>query len=111
MHEVAFHQNLPPRLESDLFDIYPDSQHVQSVGLARASDSQLWSYARNNHFVVVTKDADFSDRSAIEGHPPKIVWIRIGNSTTSEIESALRKNHKEIIRFEQNDNLGVLALF
>lgn len=109
--KLLFDQNLPPRLESDISTLYPHSQHVQSVGLKRASDSELWSYARDNDFMIVTKDVDFSDRSAIEGHPPKIVWIRIGNCTTSEIESALRKNHAKILEFEQNDNLGVLALF
>ncbi len=109
--KLLFDQNLPPRLVSDLSSLYPHSRHVQAVGLERASDSQLWSYARDNDFIIVTKDVDFSDRSAIEGHPPKIIWIRIGNCTTSEIESALRRNHVKILEFEQNDNLGVLALF
>jgi len=93
-----------------LSDLFQGSQHVQSVGLDRSLDIPLWNFARDNGFVIVTKDVDFSDRSAIAGHPPKIIWIRIGNCTTSDIESAIRKNHERIAAFDEDEELGVLAL-
>ena len=91
--------------------LFPGSEHVQAIGLDRAPDTPLWEFARDNDFVIVTKDVDFSDRSAIAGHPPKIVWIRLGNCTTSDIESAIRRNHERIEAFNKDKDLGVLALF
>ena len=107
---LLFDQNLSPRLVAMLADMFPGSQHVQSVDLDRSPDAPLWTFARDNDFVIVTKDADFSDRSAIAGHPPKIIWIRLGNCTTSEIESTIRTNHEQIEVFNKDKSLGVLAL-
>ena len=109
--KLLFDQNLAPRLVTMLADLFPGSEHVLSVGLDRAPDAPLWEFARDHDFVIVTKDVDFSDRSAMVGYPPKIIWLRIGNCATSEIESAIRTNHEQIEAFDKNEGLGVLALF
>ena len=109
--KLLFDQNLSPRLVMMLGDLFPGSEHVQGVGFGEASDASLWEFARDNAFVIVTKDVDFSDRSAIAGHPPKIIWIRLGNCSTAAIASALRNNHAQTEAFEVDDDLGVLALF
>ena len=108
--KLLFDQNLSPHLVTLLADLFPGSEHVQAVGLDRADDVPLWEFARDHAFVIVTKDVDFSDRSAIAGHPPKIIWIRLGNRSTSEIESAIRTNHEQIEAFETDEDLAVLAL-
>ena len=109
--KLLFDQNLSPRLAPDLADLFPGSEHVQNLGLDREPDGPVWEYARSYGFVIVTKDADFSDRSAMAGHPPKVIWLRLGNCTTSEIEATLRLRTAEIERFGGDSRLGVLALF
>jgi predicted nuclease of predicted toxin-antitoxin system len=71
----------------------------------------LWNFARENDFLIVTKDVDFSDRSALFGYPPKVIWIRLGNCTTTEIESALRQHHEHINAFNKDMSAGVLTIF
>ena len=39
----------------------------------RWSDSQVWDYARLNDLVIVTKDADFSNRVMLSAPPPRVV--------------------------------------
>ena len=51
--KLLFDQNLSPLLVDDLDDIYPDSAHVQSLGLDRSPDTPLWDFARDNGFVIV----------------------------------------------------------
>jgi predicted nuclease of predicted toxin-antitoxin system len=109
--KLLFDQNLPPGLVEALSDLYPGSAHVQKMGLDRATDDQLWAFARDQGYAIVTKDADFSDRSAWHGFPPKVVWLRLGNSSTAEIESALRKHQSEMLELDQDSRLGVLAVF
>ena len=108
--KLLFDQNLSPRLAEELADLFPGSTHVQALGLSQSLDTPLWDFARNNEFVIVTKDVDFSDRSAMLGHPPKVIWVRLGNCSTSEIEAALRAQYERIESFNADENLGVIAI-
>jgi predicted nuclease of predicted toxin-antitoxin system len=44
-----------------------------------ATDSSIWDFAKMNGLVIVTKDADFSERMMISVPPPKVVHIKVGN--------------------------------
>ena len=80
------------------------------MGLDRASDTLLWEYAREHGFTLVTQDADFSEMSEVLGFPPKVIWIRRGNCSTSEIESMLRQSYAAIISREQDPTTGILTV-
>ena len=67
--------------------------------LSGSEDPEIWKYAKENDLAIVTFDSDFYDISIINGHPPKIIWIRTGNLTTSEIAQLMIENHKSIISF------------
>jgi predicted nuclease of predicted toxin-antitoxin system len=108
--KLLFDQNLSPRLVQHLSDLYPGSEHVCRVGLDRASDSIVWEYARQNGFTLVTQDADFSEMSDIFGHPPKVIWIRLGNCSTARIESILRHHHQAIASLDEDVTTHILTL-
>jgi predicted nuclease of predicted toxin-antitoxin system len=44
----------------------------------------------------VTKDADFHQRSFLFGHPPKVIWVRVGNASTAMIEALLRRRAGDV---------------
>jgi predicted nuclease of predicted toxin-antitoxin system len=58
----------------------------------------------------VTKDADYDDMGVVRGHPPKVLWLLIGNCTTAQIEAVLRQNHSLVEGFEQDPTMGTLCL-
>ncbi len=103
-------QNLSPRLVARLADLFPDSQHVSDLGLERASDRAVWDYARDHGYLIVTRDSDFSELSVLRGSPPKVLWVRIGNCTTGQIEALLRAHHAAIAAFGDDATAGVLML-
>ena len=109
--KLLFDQNLSPRLIELLSSFYPNSEHVQLVGLAQAQDSDVWKYARQNNLIIVSKDADFSELSMAHGFPPKIIWIRRGNCATREIETILLKDYDQIKEFVSQETKGILLLF
>ena len=109
--KLLFDQNLSPKLVTKLCEFFPNSKHVQDVGLGMASDDQVWAYALENEFTIISKDTDFSDRVEVSGFPPKIIWIRKENCSTTAIELILRENFSDIKRFEQDLDRGVLILF
>jgi predicted nuclease of predicted toxin-antitoxin system len=109
--KFLFDQNLPCSLVSRLADICPEASHVSLLGLDRASDDQVWGYARANGYTIVSKDSDFNERSVLRGTPPKVVWLRLGNCTTGCVEATLREHQAEIHAFIEDAMLGVLELF
>jgi predicted nuclease of predicted toxin-antitoxin system len=71
--KLLFDQNLSHKLVQALADIYLDCQHVRNIGLKTADDSIIWLYAKNNGYIIVSKDSDFHQRSFVWGYPPKII--------------------------------------
>ena len=108
--KLLFDENLSPRLVGALADVYPGSAHVHECGLGSGDDAAIWQYAKDNGFTIVSKDSDFQERSVLQGYPPKIVWLRAANCTSSQIESLLRTALPIIIRFIEEDRESCLVL-
>src|ERR1700726_2115988 len=98
--KLLFDQNLSPRLVRLLAADYPGSQHVRDAGLAAASDPAVWAYAAAPGLTSVSKDSDFQHRSLLLGHPPKVVWVRLGNCSTAAVVALLRKKQADLLAFE-----------
>jgi predicted nuclease of predicted toxin-antitoxin system len=71
---------------------------------------EIWQYAKDNGYAIVSKDSDFQERSVLRGHPPKIIWLRATNYTSAEIEGLLRAAVAVIARFIQEDRESCLVL-
>ena len=108
--KLLFDHNLSPELVERLADVFPQSEHVARVGLASASDFEVWDYAKKNSLTIVSKDSDLSEIGMVRGFPPRIVWIRRGNCSTSDIESVLRDSVDAIFRLGSSAPFGILIL-
>lgn len=93
-----------------LDDLFPGSAHVDRIGLGGGSDQVVWQYAKENGFVIVSKDSDFYEKSIFLGHPPKIVWIKRGNCTNRQIQLILRNKAEAITEFCQNDEVSFIRV-
>lgn len=78
-------ENLPVTL-ADLLPV--ECFHATKFG-RNQSDHELWIAAREQDLVILTRDTDFFDRLMIEGPPPKVVWVRLGNLRRRELEVGL----------------------
>ena len=75
MKGYLFDGNVPARLRfSPELPIVPLSKVSRNP-----SDSQIWEFARKHDLVIVSKDADFSDRIITKSPPPWVVHLRFGN--------------------------------
>ena len=108
--KLLFDENLSPRLVESLRDIYPDSKHVSGVELGAADDSAIWEYAKIHGFAIVSKDSDFAERGVLEDDPPKVIWIRLGNCSSTEIERQLRAACDIVRAFIEQDENTCLQL-
>ena len=103
-------QNLSSRLPSRLVAVFPGMIYVADLGLASASDEDVWEAAHREGCLIVTKDSDFVDMQVLRGFPPKVLWLRLGNCTTARIEDVLRMHVQDIESFEASAEVGLLAL-
>ena len=61
-------------------------------------------------FAIVTKDADFHQMSLVRGAPPKVVWIRVGNASTTSLRELLRARTPDIVLFGDDTEATLLTL-
>jgi predicted nuclease of predicted toxin-antitoxin system len=108
--KLLLDENLSPRLAAVLADVYPGPSHVHQYGLGSADDTAIWEYAKNNGFVIVSKDSDFEERSLLLGCPPKVVWLRVSNCTSADVEGVLRTAFSLIVRFVNDADETCLVL-
>ena len=64
---------------------YP-AAHVADLDLLHASDTQIWQYASQHSYVIVTKDEDFATR-VIRDPQVQVLWVRCGNYSRSALLS------------------------
>ncbi len=90
---------------------FSDLKHVKyHLGLQEALDIVVWTYALENDFVIVTKDDDFRQLSALRGAPPKVLWLNIGNCDTTFVAELLLRNTATISEFVADADTGLLVL-
>jgi predicted nuclease of predicted toxin-antitoxin system len=109
--KLLFDQNISYRILKKIEDIFPEAKHVKELKLDKSSDIEIWIYAKDNNFSIVTFDSDFMDLSILKGIPPKIIWLRLGNTSTNNIASIFRTKHKNIKEFLESEDSSLLELF
>ncbi len=70
----------------------------------------MWNYAAERGYTIVSKDADFHQRSLLLGAPPKVVWIRLGNCSVMDTANLLGERFITIERFHAREEAAFLAL-
>ncbi len=56
------------------------------------SDEQIWSYAKEQNLIIITKDADFSLKVLYKGIPPKVIHIKFGNLRIRDFHNVISNN-------------------
>jgi predicted nuclease of predicted toxin-antitoxin system len=85
--------NLPYR-----FSLWAGDEFMFARDLGeRWSDSEIWAYARAHDLIIVSKDADFSDRALVSRPPPKVIHIRFGNLRMRDFHGLIRRQWPEIV--------------
>ncbi len=97
--KLLFDQNISFRIISKIEINFPEAKQVRQLGIENYSDIEIWKFAKENKFTIVTFDADFFDLSNFKGHPPKIIWLRFGNTKTEFIASIINSRNSIIKDF------------
>lgn len=78
--------------------------------MERADDHVAWVYARDNGFVMVTKDSDFHELSLMRGSPPKVISLRVGNTGKANLIRLLTENAATLKAVLAEDGVGCIEI-
>ena len=107
--KLLFDQNISFRLIERISNLYPDAKQVRELGLENVTDNEILEFAKKNDYSIATFDSDFCDLNILKGFPPKIIWIRTGNTTTKNLEIIMKNKYERIKSFMQ-ENFGCLEI-
>jgi predicted nuclease of predicted toxin-antitoxin system len=108
--KILLDANISWKLVNILKPIFGECCHVDLIGLKiPAQDIDIWNYALNNGYIIITKDNDFVDLLEIRGFPPKIVLLKTGNNSSKALAKLLI-TIKPMIEDLENNNYGLLEI-
>lgn len=97
--KLLLDQNISYKLVRLLAPRFDYVKHVRNLGLVDASDLQIWTYARDNGYTIITFDSVFIDLSTLKSSLPKVIRLNFGNSTNLKIANKLLSNFQSISEF------------
>ena len=81
-----------------------DYVHMRDIG-ETWTDTRIWQYARDRDMIIVSKDADFSDRVMVSVPPPRVVHIRFGNMRMRDFHGLLSALWPRIVELSATNRL------
>ncbi len=96
---LLFDQNISFRIIAKIKLNFPEAKQVRELGIENYSDLEIWKFAKEKEYTIVTFDGDFYDLSNFKGFPPKIIWLRFGNTKTDFIANIINSRHSIINDF------------
>lgn len=107
---LIFDQNISHRILKELPPRFSGSTTIKKENLINANDKEIWGFAKNFNYTIVTQDSDFNDLNSVYGYPPKIVWLRLGNLSTVQIVKILSTKEEQIRNFINNEAYGCFEI-
>jgi predicted nuclease of predicted toxin-antitoxin system len=108
--KILLDANISWKLVNKLKPIFGECAHADLIGLnVPANDMDIWNYALNNGYIIVTKDNDFVDLLEINGFPPRVILLKTGNNSSKALFELL-VSIKPLVDDLENNNYGLLEI-
>ncbi|MBK9070559.1 MAG: DUF5615 family PIN-like protein [Myxococcales bacterium] len=108
--KLLLDENISPSLVPLLGSQSLQADHVETLRLRGAADVEIWDYAKHHGYVIASKDSDFRQLSSLFGHPPKVIWLAVGNAATRAIATLLIDNLAQLQAFHDDAEASMLVL-
>ncbi|MFZ1385891.1 MAG: DUF5615 family PIN-like protein [Thiolinea sp.] len=109
--KLLLDENLSRRIIASIEPSYKGSTQIALLGMDGASDREVWQFARDNNYILVTQDSDFNDFSTLYGYPPKVIWLKCGNQPRQRIVELLLSIKPDVEQFVADDELACLEVY
>lgn len=90
--QVWIDMQLPPALAEWWTQQFGMSAvHFATLGFERTPDEVAFESARQQNAIIVTKDVDFATLVQRLGAPPRVIWLRCGNTSVAALKLQLEQ--------------------
>ena len=89
---------------------YSGSNQVVLLGMESASDKAVWQKAKDDGYVIVTRDADFQELSLVWGQPPKVIRLKTLNQSRAATLKVLIDNQEAITEALLDNDLASVEI-
>jgi predicted nuclease of predicted toxin-antitoxin system len=109
---VLIDQNISHRILPHISPLFEEVAHVKALDWIDWNDHDIFMSARKLLFdAVITLDEDFNKLLLQHGKPPKIIWLKTGNCSTSKLSAVIISHKETILNFLLNDTFECLELY
>jgi predicted nuclease of predicted toxin-antitoxin system len=110
--KVLIDQNISYRIVPQIESLFDFLTHVKFLGWIDWNDHDIFMTARDQKYdAVITLDEDFNKLLLQHGTPPKIIWIKTGNCSTSKLVEVITTHGQIILDFLSDDTYDCLELY
>jgi predicted nuclease of predicted toxin-antitoxin system len=109
--KLLLDENLSRRLIPFLQHDYPGSSQVVLLGMESASDKEVWQKAKDEGYVILTRDADFQELSLVWGQPPKVIRLKTPNQSRAATLKILIENQVVIAESLLTHDMASVEIF
>ncbi len=109
--KLLIDENISWRIKFLIESYFDNIIHATQIKGCRLTDNEIFEYAKANNFSILTFDSDFSELISLKGFPPKIIWLKCGNSTKDIIASKLITNIEIIQKLILEPDIGIIEIF
>lgn len=109
--KLLLDENISYRVLKIIEAHFPGSIHITSLKTSKPTDIEIFLYPRSHDFTIVTFDEDFSDLLMLKGAPPKVIWLRCGNSSNLKIANKLLEARDNIHGFLLDGEKTILEIY
>jgi predicted nuclease of predicted toxin-antitoxin system len=102
--KLLLDQNISFQLVKKISHLFPETLQVKEAGIENYTDSEIWEFAKKNGYTIVSFDADFYELSILKKQPPKVIWLRTGNTSTDNLVNIFKDNYEVIEEFLNNES-------
>ena len=103
--------NISWRLCAFLTENFGECAHINKIDMPYpAKDSEIWQYAKDHEYIIVTQDTDFLHFLEIKGYPPKLILLKTGNTSRKQMEMILLQAKPSIFELYNTEEYGLLEI-
>ena len=108
--KLLLDEDLSRRLVPKLLDVFPGTIHVADMDMLRTPDPEIWQFAKENNFTIITKDDDFLALAHRFGPPPKLIMVEIGKCSNAILAERLRESAVRLNEIVTHTRAGIIKL-
>jgi predicted nuclease of predicted toxin-antitoxin system len=103
--------NISWRLCSFFTEYFGECTHINKTDLSHpAKDFEIWQFAKEHGYTIITQDSDFLNFLETKGYPPKLILLKTGNINREQMKLILLQARLSIIELHNNEEYGLLEI-